>query len=378
MADKSVMVLGHPFAHIGRGYDARLTFKAIKKAGINAGLYDIYKYQQPNAEQKRDLLPHISPDPYAPIQIFTLNADEIKPAMEFMGDKISRDTYKIIYPQWELERYPAEWAAALDLFDEVWAPAKFVQKALAKAVARPVHYMPLTIGESLLPYAYGRRYFGLPETDFLFLLAFDFTSYLTRKNPWDIIEAFKKFLRDKEYSKVKLVLKLNNSSAQPDLLGRLLDEVKQIKDHIVIVDKSLSDIETKSLIWNCDCYISLHRSEGWGRSLAEAMAMKIPVIATDYSGNTEFMTRENSFPVNYKLVDLKPGEYPFAENQVWAQPDIDHAAFLMNEVYFARYDKEILSKGLETILEMYSIRSIGLRLLQRIGEIEKMIPSKTS
>jgi len=373
MADQLVTVLGHPFSTIGRGYDARLTFKAIKKAGIETGLYDIYKYQQPNAEQKRDLLKYIVNDPNAPIQVFALNGDEVRPCFDFLRSRLSPDTYKIVYPQWELERYPAEWAEALNLFDEVWAPAKFVQAALEKAVSRPVHYLPLSIGEHLLPYAYGRRYFNLPEADFLFLLAFDFTSYPSRKNPWDVVEAFKIFIADKQFSHAKLVLKLNNSAATPDLFVKLKEEVEKIKDYTVIIDKSLTDIETKSLIRNCDCYISLHRSEGWGRSLAEAMLMKIPVIATDYSGNTEFMTPENSFPVRYHLTDLKPGEYPFAENQVWAQPDIDHAVSLMETVYYGKYDKKLLDKAFETILDQYSIRATSFRFLERIREIEKKI-----
>jgi glycosyltransferase involved in cell wall biosynthesis len=373
MADQMVKVLGHPFSTIGRGYDARLTFKAIKKAGISVGLYDIYKYQQPNAEQKRDLLPYIVKDSYAPIQVFALNGDEVRPCFDFLGDKLSPDSYKIVYPQWELERYPAEWAEALNLFDEVWAPAKFVQDSLEKAVSRPVHYLPLSIGEHLLPYAYGRRYFKLPEAGFLFLLAFDFTSYPSRKNPWDVVEAFKLFIKDKKYSNARLVLKLNNSAATPDLFNKLKEEVEQIKDYTVIIDKSLTDIETKSLIRNCDCYISLHRSEGWGRSLAEAMLMKIPVIATGYSGNAEFMRSDNSFPVRYKLVPLQPGEYPFAENQVWAQPDIDHAVSLMETVYFGKYDKGLLENGFATILDQYSIRATSFRFLERIMEIEKTI-----
>jgi len=363
------MVLGHPYAHIGRGYDARLTFKSIKKTGLQTGLYDIYKYQQPNEEQKRDLVPHIVKDPHAAIQIFTLNGDEVKPSFEFMGNAIKQDTYKIVYPQWELEKYPDEWARELNRFDEVWAPSIFVQKALEKAISRPVYYLPLNIGEHLLPYAYGRRYFGLPESDFLFLLAFDFSSYLARKNPWDVIEAFKRFIKGKEYSDARLVLKLNNSDSQPQLVGKLMDEINDIKDYVLIIEKSLSDIETKSLIRNCDCYISLHRSEGWGRSLAEAMLMKIPVIATNYSGNTEFMNPRNSFPVNYRLTDLKPGEYPFWEGQVWAQPDIDHAIHLMDTVYYGKYDREILNNAMETILEKYSHRATGFRFLERIMSI---------
>jgi glycosyltransferase involved in cell wall biosynthesis len=369
MSYKKVTVLGHPFANIGRGYDARLTFKAIHSMEVDVKLYDIYKYQRPNAEQQKDIVPHITDEFNTPIQIFALNGDEVKPCFKFLENKLSPNTYKIVYPQWELEKYPAEWAESLNMFDEIWAPSLFVKAAISKSVTKKVYYLPLPIGEKLLPYAYGRRYFGLPEGDFLFLLAFDFTSFLTRKNPWDVIEAFKKFIKGKEYSDAKLVLKLNNSSAKPELLEKLIQEIKPVKDYIILVDKIMSDIETKSLIRNCDCYLSLHRSEGWGRSQAEAMLMKIPVIATDYSGNTEFMNPDNSFPVKYKLINVKEDEYPFAANQVWAQPDLDHTVDLMNQVYYKKYDTKLLDNAFKTVQEMYSLRQTGFNFLERIREI---------
>jgi len=373
MPDTLVTVLGHPYANIGRGYDARLTFKAIKRAGIKTGLYDIYKYQKPNEEQKKDLVKFITNRLDTPIQVFTLNGDEVKPCFDFLGNSLSKNTYKVVYPQWELEKYPKEWAESLEMFDEIWAPSIFVQKAIQNSVKKEVHYLPLAIGEKLLPYAYSRRYFGLPESDFLFLLAFDFTSYLSRKNPWDVIEAFKQFIKGKEFSNAKLVLKLNNSTAKPELAEKLSREIKDIKDYVIIIDKIMSDIETKSLIRNCDCYLSLHRSEGWGRSQAEAMLMKIPVIATDYSGNTEFMFADNSFPIKYELIPVKEGEYPFAENQVWAQPDIDHAVSLMDTVYFGKYDHKLLDNGFKTIIEKYSIRATAFKFLERILAIQEKI-----
>ena len=376
MPDTLVKVLGHPYANIGRGYDARLTFKAIKKVGVKTALYDIYKYATPNEEQKLDLSKFVVQNPDAPIQVFTLNGDEVKLCFDFMGNAVKKDSYKVVYPQWELEKYPKEWAESLELFDEIWAPSKFVQKALQKSVSKEVYYLPLTIGEKLLPYTYGRRYFELPESDFLFLLAFDFTSFLSRKNPWDVIEAFKRFIKGKEYTNAKLVLKLNNSIHKPELVTKLHEEIASIKDYVIIIDAIMSDIETKSLIRNCDCYLSLHRSEGWGRSQAEAMLMKIPVIATDYSGNEEFMNAGNSFPVKYKLIPLKENEYPFWENQVWAQPDIDHAVTQMETVFYGRYDSKLLDNAFKTIVEMYSIRETGFRFLERILAIKEKIKHK--
>lgn len=371
MIKNKITVLGHPFANIGRGYDARLTFKVLKHMGVDVNIYDIYKYLTPNSEHKSDILKYVTDNPDGKIQIFALNGDEVKPCFNHLGKKLSTLSYKIVYPQWELEKYPKEWAESLDLFDEIWAPTEFVKSAIEKAVSKQVFYIPLAIGEHLLPYCFGRRYFGLPDSDFLFLLAFDFTSFLARKNPWDVITAFKIFIQNKKYSRIKLVLKLNNSHHNKDLLNRLYQEIQSIKDYIIILDKTMTDIETKSLIRNCDCYLSLHRSEGWGRSQAEAMVMKIPVIATNYSGNEEFMSTANSFPVNYHLINLVEGEYPFASGQKWAQPDIDHAVLLMHKVFNKDFDLKLLENAHKTILKKYSISQVGVTCLNRLIEIEK-------
>src|SRR6266404_3352592 len=140
MSYKQVKVLGHPFANIGRGYDARLTFKAIYRVGVDVKIYDIYKHQKPNKEQEQDILPFITDEPNSPIQIFILNGDEVIPCFNFLRDKISGNTYKIVYPQWELEKYPKEWANALELFDEIWAPSLFVQESIRKSVNKNVYY----------------------------------------------------------------------------------------------------------------------------------------------------------------------------------------------------------------------------------------------
>lgn len=370
---KSVTVLGHPFSSIGRGHDARLTFKAIKSTGLDVKLFDIYQHQRPTMEQFTAYGSYLTEEPNAAIQIFTLNGDEITPCFDFLKGRLDGKSYKIVYPQWELEHYPAHWAEQLNKFDEIWAPSKFVQKSLQGVLKKEIQYLPLPIDDTRFPYRYSRRYFQLPESDFLFLLAFDFTSFLSRKNPWDVIKAFKLFLEDKKYFGVKLVLKLNNSHSNENLFAKLLQEINSVKDYVIIIDKTLSDIEAKSLIWNCNCYISLHRSEGFGRSQAEAMLMKIPVIATGYSGNAEYMNNNNSFPVKYKMIAVGEDEYPFAENQKWAQPNLEDAVMQMNAVYFRKYENTILENGYITIQQTYSIKQTGYNFLNRITAINDRI-----
>ncbi len=141
-------------------------------------------------------------------------------------------------------------------------------------------------------------------------------------------------------------------------------------DRLIIIDKILTDNEMKNLVRCCDCFVSLHRSEGYGRGLAEAMFLGKPVVATGYSGNLDFMDETNSCLVRYSLIDVEEGQYPYAKGQVWAEPDIDHAVYymlkLLDDRGYGRKLGEIASRHIRTY---FSYRAIGLRYKNRLEEI---------
>ena len=101
---------------------------------------------------------------------------------------------------------------------------------------------------------------------------------------------------------------------------------------IVVIDEVLTRDDTLALLAVTDCVLSLHRCEGLGLMVAEAMALGVPVIATDYAATTELLSERTGYPVSYRLVALKPGEYPMGDGQSWADPDVAHAAWLMQRV----------------------------------------------
>jgi glycosyltransferase involved in cell wall biosynthesis len=178
-----------------------------------------------------------------------------------------------VFPQWELSRYPREWARQLDRFDEVWAPTRFVFEALRGAVSRPVIHLPYPVQVNLRVFL-GRKYFGLPETGFLFIFVFDFGSHVQRKNPGAVIKAFGMACAKAPHADFHLVIKMSGHNSGPavkPLVDRFMAEVRggPYAQRIIIVDNVLTDIEMKNLIRCADCFVSLHRSEGLGRGLAE-------------------------------------------------------------------------------------------------------------
>ena len=208
--------------------------------------------------------------------------------------------------EWELEEFPSTWDAA-NFYDEIWVPTAFVQQAVAARMRVPVVRMPHCVRIGKLP-GNGREAFNLPQDRPVILCMFDTASIVARKNPMAAIEAVKRACLAGQDP--ILVIKAARTDLQPGLAGRLRKQFKHAECRIV--EGWLSRQQTLSLIDACDMFLSLHRSEGFGLILAEAMALGKPVVATGYSGNMDFMNQMNSFPVNYKMTTLKEtlGPYP--------------------------------------------------------------------
>jgi glycosyltransferase involved in cell wall biosynthesis len=167
-----------------------------------------------------------------------------------------------------------------------------------------------------------------------------------------------------------LAIKTMGHDPEGKHLKQLLEMTEEDPD-IIIINKQMTYSETLSLMNCCDCYVSLHRSEGFGYTLAEAMLLGKPVIATDYSGTKDFVNKATAFPVKYKLKALEAGDYPFWEGQRWADPDLDHAAWLMRRVIEDDLaTKTISAAGRNKILTDYSPDVVGQRYLDRLHQID--------
>jgi glycosyltransferase involved in cell wall biosynthesis len=179
------------------------------------------------------------------------------------------------------------------------------------------------------PELVSRRRFALPQKAFVFLYAFDFHSYLARKNPMAILEAFRRAFGSRR--DVVLALKTTHGDQVPASFAELVAAC-QGQDNIRILEQVLPREDMLALLQVCDAYVSLHRSEGFGLPLAEAMAAGKPVVATGYSSNVDFMTEANSLPVRYRRIAIDSDYGPYRRGAEWADPDVEHAAEQMRRL----------------------------------------------
>jgi glycosyltransferase involved in cell wall biosynthesis len=314
-------------------------------------------------------------NPYA-VNIVHLNADMAEAFFSSRGPRYSQDRYNIGIWYWELSKFPARWLSAFRFYDEIWATSSFVAESLSQLSPIPIVKMkhPIFIDDSMID-AQARRKFNLPEDSYIFLFTFDFLSVFERKNPLSLIKAFEQASGRNE--KALLVLHHINSEANRAAAELLENESSNL--NVRIMKEHLSEQDYLSLLAACDCYVSLHRSEGLGLTMAEAMYLGKPVIATAYSGNMDFMNVNNSLLVKYDLVELDSNFGPYEKGNVWAEPDVEDAAQLMRWVYDNReraagigemakkdirelMDPMIASQEIRTRLErIYSERSFWRR-----------------
>lgn len=366
---RDVCLVGHPYAPIGMGEHIRLTFRAMRAAGIKPGMADIYGLVPKDAQQAEEFDAFMRAD-FGRVNIFHINGDEVEQALAHTASRRAAGSYNVIYPAWELARYPMEWAGQLERFDEVWAPSRFIRDAIAGAVSRPVHHMPLAV-EVILTSFLGRRYFGIRENAYAFLFFFDLRSYATRKNPEAVVGAFRQLRALRPAAEVTLVMKVNGADQHPEAFERLRHAAEDLGDRVLLLGNTMSDNEVKNLVRCCDCFVSLHRSEGFGRGMAEAMYLGRPVIATGYSGNMDFCGEETALLVRHSLVDVEQGQYPYGAGQQWADPDPAHAAWMMARlVDEPRIGRELGRRASLRMRQGFGLRAAGDRFRRRVEEIE--------
>ena len=275
--------------------------------------------------------PYLADRGTASVQIFQINADQLGEVADHLKLRLDADAIRVVVPFWELGRLPTIWLDAFEHVDEVWAPSRFVQRMLMQDLKKPVIHMPVAIG-LLPPPARPRHALRLPEDTFLFFFAFDFLSFTTRKNPFGVVAAFRLFRRLVHSGRAMLVIKSMNGDLAPESLAVFRTEIAEDPE-IMLIDATMKREDVLGLIAASDCVVSLHRSEGFGLLVAEAMLLGKPVVATNYSATTELVSPETGFPVGYRLVPVAAGEYPFAEGQVSADPDVAHAAWQMARIF---------------------------------------------
>jgi glycosyltransferase involved in cell wall biosynthesis len=291
-----------------------------------------------------------------PAQFFRLNiihgnSAYYKEAAKFLGGRFLWDKYNIGYWYWELSELPQNQFHNFKLVDEIWVASDFVYQAVKKNAPVPVFKIPPSIVLPLNNTVFTRAEFGLPNNTFIFLAIFSLYSIIERKNPFGLIEAFRLAFEAANFSDVCLVLKIKGLKDFPLFARQLQAKIKGLP--VRIIEANLEAEKLGALISRCDCLVSLHRSEGFGLTLAEAMALGKPTIATAYSGNTDFTNEATAFPVKYKLVELEQDYLPYPKGAVWAEPDIEHAATRFQIVYGDSQRRETIAQAGKSFIETH-------------------------
>jgi glycosyltransferase involved in cell wall biosynthesis/SAM-dependent methyltransferase len=297
-----------------------------------------------------------------PVNLLCVNADGLPAFAADVGEEFFAHRYTIGFWWWELAEFPAEYHRAFEYIDEVWVGSRHALEAIGSSAPVPVVHMPLPV-RTPVPAPFTRAALGLPE-GFVFLVTFDFNSVMARKNPLGAIEAFERAFTPG--SGPSLVVKSINGHRDPESQRRLLAVAARHPD-VRVLDHFVSAEEMDAMLAACDAYVSLHRAEGFGLGLAEAMALGKPVIATGYSGNVDYMDERTAWLVPFQIVPVGSGAEPYPAEAEWAEPDLDAAAAAMREVA-GRPDEAAARGGLaaERIRTQHSAQAAGAAISRRL------------
>lgn len=301
-----------------------------------------------------------------PINLFHINADQTLRLGELVDPRNLTDRYRIGYWAWELSQFPDAWVPAIENVDEIWAPSKFVADAVRAKTDKHVLVMPHPVVPQKADPA--RSEFGLPEDKFLVLTSLDLNSFVSRKNPQATIAAFQQAFPEDD--NVRLVMKMHGGNRSFDAERAEIVKWIESDDRIIVIDRVLERPEMDSLQETADCFISLHRSEGFGLNVAEMMGRGKPVISTAYSGSNEFVRKVTAYPVSFTMAAVEADQYPFWQGQYWAEPSVRSAAASLREVYARSAGSlEIATGGKNYISINFSYDSIGGQMARRLREV---------
>lgn len=304
----------------------RQNIHSIKLANIPHALNDIPL----GFLQRRDPKPDSTSRRENPFNfnLVHVNANKFHELYRAVGREYFDNKYTIGYWVWELPRFPEQWHDRFAFVDEIWTPSQFSSEALKAVAPIPIICIPHPV-EIRLDGTFRRSEFGIQEDAYVFMFIFDYYSSFARKNPIGVVEAFKQAFLPSE--RVQLVVKFYNADINPVERKRLARAVGNA--NVLLLNQRGSREETLGLLSVADAYVSLHRSEGFGLSIAEAMALGKPVIATNYSGNTDYLNEDLGFPISYSLCELERTYGLYEKGNVWAEPNIGEAAHWMRYAF---------------------------------------------
>jgi glycosyltransferase involved in cell wall biosynthesis len=357
-----VNVVGYLRTESGMGTAVRRYIRAIQALRLPHTLLDVSALSGNRAEDRT--LSGFDHDGRYEVNLVCADVELHFAILSRLGDAFFRGKNNVGMWAWELPRFPERWYDRFVYYDEIWVGSSFIANSLAPVSPIPVVRLPPVLTPARRGSRdRGRRRLGVSPEETVYLFVFDFHSRIERKNPGAVIEAFRAAFAPSE--RARLVVKCVNGQFNSEALAALSTRAEGYP--IDIHAGYWTSEEMRDLMAACDAYVSLHRSEGIGLPITDAMALGKPVIATGWSGNMDFMNAANSYPVRYELVAIEESAGQYRAGEVWAEPSIEHAAQVMRFVLDNREEAgargEAAKRDIETSYSEDAVASvIGQRL----------------
>jgi hypothetical protein len=318
MRNDGLNLVGFVNGRSGLGEDVRMMAAGLSSVGVPHVLLDAASRTQ---KVQSDEMAHrpISERPLFATSVYCMSAFDMATLYLMRGPEFFSGQYRIGYWPWELPRFPDVWTAVYDLVDEIWTGSEFSANAYRANCPKPVTCLPAPVA---VPEVQRRTLTMFSKGAFVFTYPFDPNSYFDRKNPIALVRAFHIAFPRKDRT-VALLLRVNGTLSHGASRDALLREIGT-DQRIVVMEGTLDRTESLSMTASCDCLVFPHRAEGFGRNIAEAILLGVPVLATAFSGCEDFLASGEG--LEFGLQEIGIGQYPFGEGQLWAEPVVTDMA----------------------------------------------------
>lgn len=355
-----VNLSGYLTAALGIGQVGRLLVDACDRAGVPVSTR-VFTATASRRDIRHDERGRFGEHP---VNLVVVNADQLPAWTATTGAGVGTDRYTIGVWFWELAHLPEYFAHSLTLVDEVWVTSEFLRRPLLAISDKPVHVMPMPVEVPETGAVFDRARYGIPDGP-MFLFMFDYFSTVDRKNPLGLIDAFCAAFAEGEGP--VLVIKSINGDQVRSERERVRFRAAGRSD-IVLLEDYLSPEENAALLGAATAYVSLHRSEGYGLTIAESMARGVPVVATNFSGNLEFTTPDDSILIDCALAPVPTGAGPYPAGATWAEPDLAAAAAAMRRIVAEPdWARALGAQGRERIRTAASPDAVARFVRERVG-----------
>ena len=289
------------------------------------------------------------------VNLYHVNADAAAAVVEELGSRAHAGRANIAYWYWETEKFPGTWRDRFDYFDEVWVASEYCRKTIEAVSPLPVVVVPPAV---TLPTIHD---FSADPSypSFRFLTVFDALSVPERKNPLGTIRAFARAFPDP--SSASLLVSVSNAERVPGLSRAMREAAGSAR--VLILEEEAVRSGMAAQFSACDAYVSLHRAEGFGFPIAEAMSLGKPAIATDYSGSADYLDETTGFPVRWKPMTLSERIRDYEAGTTWAEPDEAHAVETLRRVVSDRGEAARRAEaGRRRVAALYGPSAVGAKV----------------